>query len=127
MGDLRTFIGAFLLAAAGPPAAADTLALRFAACAGHLTATVEHRWLWGFDPSGAERDRDALIALAEAAAAPVERVAATAALVEARAAMAALLSQAAFAPDPARRAAAAARAEALAAACAALVLRPAGA
>ncbi len=131
MGGGRAILAAVIGLTPGLPAlpvrAVPPLAETFACCAGRLTAAVEHRWLFGHDPEAGERGRAAVLALRDAAPVPEDAGAALAARVEARAAMAALVSAAAFARDFARRADAAARAHALRAQCAALLLRPEGA
>lgn len=118
---MRTLTGIVLavlaspLAATGPAAANQLLATPeaqvrlFATCAGRLSALMEHQWLHdGPASEGTRALRDAFVDLTDAAgaAAVAEGLAAHQAMawrVEAKAAAAGLLAQAAFGP-PDRRA-----------------------
>lgn len=92
--------------AALPQVAAQDLSLSdgpvrvFAFCAGRLSALMEHQWLTDGPASEATRElRDEMLTLVAAVAAPEEVAAVLGWRVEAKAAHAALLSQAAFATD----------------------------
>lgn len=99
----------------------DTLRL-FATCTGRLSALMEHQWLMqdpGSDTTQTERDQ--MIALMEAASPPDTLVQAMNWRLQAKAAQAALLSKAGFAPDPAQAARALARAGQLVTECLSLL------
>lgn len=76
-------------------------AMIFAACAGRLSAEMEHRWLDGRDASDVTRQRAMMIDLIEASRPPGSGTAVLAARIEAKMAQAALLQRATFGTDPA--------------------------
>jgi hypothetical protein len=99
--SLRALALAVLLSPA-PPAWAETDAateqLRFfATCTGRLSALMEHQWMFDGPASDLTKDRrDAMLSLVEAVALPGDERRALIWRVEAKAAQAALLQQAAF-------------------------------
>ena len=106
-------------AAAGTPPPVEA----FAACAGRLTAQLEHDWLLGApDAAATERRRDALAALLDASVPARDAARIAARRADARLAHRAVLSRASFGADPDDRAWALRRAERSVAACAALLL-----
>lgn len=111
-------LGGALLAA---PAGAQPVERALAACAGRLSALTEFQWLTDGPASDATaRERDAMVTLAEAAAAPGMQVQLMDWRITAKAAQAALLRQAAFGRDP--LGVAARRSDELIAGCRAMVL-----
>lgn len=131
MGGLKTFLAALACLSLAPPACAQALpgadpGRVFATCAGRLSALVEFQWLTDGPASDATaRQRDAMAALAEAAAPPGAATRLMHWRLQAKVAQAALLQQAAFGRDP--RGTAAARAERLLGECRALLLGQAAA
>lgn len=128
MSGLRTHTRAALcvLALQALPALADDASALpdaewFAVCTGRLSALMEHQFLTYGPASDATKERrDAMADLLEAVAEPAEAQALLALRVEAKWAYRALLSQAAFGPDPGQRAAR--QVERLGAACTGLLL-----
>ena len=105
-------------AAADGPALSTDMTDHFAICAGRLSALMQHQWL--FDGPAAdvtERDRDAMVAVLDAATHPGDGPRAMALRIEAKAVHAALLAQAVFGRDEAAQA----RANALVAGCTAML------
>lgn len=80
--------------------------LIFAACAGRLSAEMEHRWLDGRDATDITRQRAAMIDLVDAVRPEDRGIEILARRIEAKFAQAALLQRATFGTDPeeARRA-----------------------
>lgn len=129
MGTLRehlrtTLLGTALLIQPAPSAALSDDPVRlFATCAGRMSAVMEHQWLTDGPASELSRTlRDGHLALLEASMTADQAAKALNWRVEAKAAQAALLSLAAFGPDPTARQRAYARAQALVADCSALLL-----
>lgn len=118
----RAALCLFALTQALPACAAPSLhARQFAICTGRLSALMEHQFLTDGPASEATKERrDAMADLLEAVAEPAEAQALLALRVEAKWAYRALLSQAAFGPDPGLRAAR--QVERLGAACTGLLL-----
>ena len=126
MGAMKTFVAALaaLTALTGPSTAMDAgdPVRMFAACAGRLSAVMEHQWLT--DPPASEAtatDRDRMIALLEAVGDPTDPALMSPRL-EAKIAHAALLTRARFDPDAAARARAGRAAQAASDRCRALLL-----
>ena len=95
----------------------------FAACAGRLTAQLEHEWLIAApEAEQTERQRAAMVSLVEASLAPGDDRRTTALRIEARLAHRAILTRATFNDDPVDRAWAARRAGHAVAACRAMLL-----
>ena len=125
MGGLRTLpLLAFSLAMAGaPPLRAETLPdlPHLAACTGRLSALMEHQFLIdGPAADHTKRQRDALADILAALTPDGAEAQAMGWRLEAKAAQAALLSQATFGRDPGGRAAL--RAQRLVAACTGFLL-----
>ena len=76
-------------------------AMLFAACAGRLSAEMEHLWLEGRDAAAITRQRAAMIDLVDAVRPPDSGPAILARRIEAKMAQAALLQRAAFSTDEA--------------------------
>jgi hypothetical protein len=126
MSGLKTLVCAPLclaLLAPALPAISQTTpdAEYFAICTGRLSALMEYQFLTDGPASDATRDRrDAMAELLSALAAPDDSARLMGLRVDAKWAHRALLEQAAFGPDPDRRAAR--QAERLTAACTGLLL-----
>ncbi|PZQ96878.1 MAG: hypothetical protein DI533_15040 [Cereibacter sphaeroides] len=95
----------------------------FAFCAGRLSALMEHQWLFS-DPLADQTmaQRDAMLALTEAIAAPADQAKLVLWRVEAKTAQAELLNIASFGTNKTTAARAAQRSEELVSACSALLL-----
>ncbi len=111
------------LAGAGRAPAGGDLASTFAACAGRLSAQLEHQWLMR-DPASerTERDRAVLLDMLDLVAAPGDDVAVMATRISAKQAHALLLRRATFNADSSDAAWARRRAAAEVAACTGLFL-----
>lgn len=75
-------------------------AMVFSACAGRLSAEMEHRWLTGRDPTEVTRQRATMIELVDATRMPDHGPLLMARRIEAKVAQAALLQRAMFSRDP---------------------------
>lgn len=104
MDRLRLIAVAFGLVApaAGSAAPGDITdpVMMFAACAGRLSAEMEHSWLDGRDPTQVTRQRAAMIDLVEATRSSDNGAAVLATRIEAKMAQAALLHRATFNSNP---------------------------
>lgn len=124
MSSLRAAFAGFALGLLALPALAEDDPLRtFAACAGRLSAQMEHQWLVS-DPASdrTETQRDAMIALLDAIMPPEAARRVLAWRIDAKHAQAVLLTRATFNDDPADAAWAARRADMEVAACTGLLL-----
>lgn len=124
MGRMKTPDIALAGALALLPLQAQALDLtrEFATCTGRYSALVEHEWLMGTaGDGGTERRRDHFADLLAAVVPPGRAGAVMGWRIEAKAAQARLLQQAAFATAPAARDSARARAARLIAACDSLI------
>lgn len=103
MDMLRPHVVCVILSVLAGSASADVgpdLVPLFARCTGRLSAMVEHQWLIeDGDADQTDRARDAMADLLAASTPPGKEVMAMALRIEAKAAMANLLSQARFARD----------------------------
>lgn len=121
MGAVRTLFAAWTSLLLALPSHAQSPEHLFATCAGRLSALTEFQWLTdGPASEQTARQRDAMVALAEAAAPDAARPHLITWRVNAKAALTALLQRAAFGSDPEGHAAR--RAERLVTACRALLL-----
>lgn len=121
MGVVRTLFAAWASLVLAFPLHAQSPEHLFATCAGRLSALTEFQWLTdGPASEQTARQRDAMVALAEAAAPPEALPHLITWRINAKAAQTALLQRAAFGSDP--EGIAARRAERLVAACRALLL-----
>ncbi|MGR3323416.1 MAG: hypothetical protein ACU0DK_15965 [Pseudooceanicola sp.] len=130
MCGLKTFLaatamicGQMTLPVAAMPASSDDPATTFAACAGRLSAMMEHQWIT--DPPASERTeavRARMIDLLEAAMRPGTGNDILNLRIEAKMAQAQLLSRARYRDRPGEAARALGRAQSQVAACEALLL-----
>jgi len=125
MIGLRTIVATILisLSTAGPGQAEAGLLGTFAACAGRLSAQMEHEWLLGLPSSDrTQSERDGMVGLLETVATAQTAPAALNIRIEAKHAQAELLTRATFGRDDRLAKWAALRAETAMAECRSLLL-----